>query len=114
MDLEATAPEQPEVHADANVDGRSVYALVLTVADRGDPVTFGNIANGTVSLYFDTGATLSLVNQAIISIELKEAQRIAGLAAPWSSSKTKEPSSPSTRAPMPTTPTHQDGANTRR
>jgi len=30
MDLEATAPEQPEVHADANVDGRSVYALVLT------------------------------------------------------------------------------------
>jgi hypothetical protein len=28
MDLEATAPEQPEVHAD--VDGRSVYALVLT------------------------------------------------------------------------------------
>ena len=30
MDLEATAPVQPEVHADANVDGRSVYALILT------------------------------------------------------------------------------------
>ena len=30
VDLEASAPEEAEIHADANADGRSVYALVLT------------------------------------------------------------------------------------
>jgi hypothetical protein len=30
LDLEATAPEEAEIHADANVDGRSVYAMILT------------------------------------------------------------------------------------
>ena len=30
LDLEATAPEDAEIHADANVDGRSVYAMILT------------------------------------------------------------------------------------
>ena len=30
VDLEATAPEEAEIHADANVDARSVYAMILT------------------------------------------------------------------------------------
>jgi hypothetical protein len=30
VDLEATAPVEAEIHADANVDGRSVYAMILT------------------------------------------------------------------------------------
>jgi hypothetical protein len=54
--------------------------LAQLVADRGDPITFGNVANGTVALYLGTGAKLSLVRQAIASIELKEAERAARLA----------------------------------
>ena len=30
LDLDATATEEAEIHADANVDGRSVYAMILT------------------------------------------------------------------------------------
>ena len=53
--------------------------LAQLVTDRGDSITFGNVANGTVALYFGTGAKLSLVLQAIASIELKEAERAARL-----------------------------------
>jgi hypothetical protein len=38
------------------------------------------IANGAINVYLDTGAKLYFVNHAILSIELKEARRIAGLA----------------------------------
>ena len=38
-------------------------------------ISFGSIANGAIKMYFDTCATLYLVKQAIVSIELKESRR---------------------------------------
>ena len=61
--------------------------LAQRAADRGDPFTFGCIANGAVNLYLGTGTTLFLVKQAIASIELKECRRIAGPAAPGADAK---------------------------
>jgi hypothetical protein len=55
--------------------------LAQLTADRDDPFTRNIIADGTITMYLGTGAaTLYLVNQAILSIELKEARRISALA----------------------------------
>jgi hypothetical protein len=55
--------------------------LAQLTADRDDPFTRNIIADGAITMYLGTGAaTLYLVNQAILSIELKEARRISALA----------------------------------
>ena len=56
--------------------------LAQLTADRDDPFTFGNIANGAINMYFDTCATLYLLKHAIASIELKESRRLAVPPAP--------------------------------
>jgi hypothetical protein len=54
--------------------------LAQLTADRDDPFTRNIIADGAITMYLGTGAaTLYLVNQAILSIELKEARRISAL-----------------------------------
>jgi hypothetical protein len=55
--------------------------LAQLTADRDDPFTRNIIADGAITMYLGTGAAaLYLVNQAILSIELKEARRISALA----------------------------------
>jgi hypothetical protein len=72
-------PAPDELQFDYDSFRKRYDELAQLVADRGDSITFGNVANGTVALYLGTGAKLSLVLQAIASIELKEAERAARL-----------------------------------
>jgi hypothetical protein len=77
------APDEPQYDFAAFRKGAAELAQLT--AYRNDPFTRNIIADGAITMYLGTGAAmLYLVNQAILSIELKEARRTSAPAVPGS------------------------------